>query len=139
MGRWPCARSAHAPRRRETAGGHAGGRAEFSDFTFTKPLDASSPTLYLACAQGKIHPTAKLTLCRAGGDRLDFLVIEMTDVMVTSVSPSGTGDSQDPVPEEAVTLAYGKVTWTYTQQDPETGGAKGDVSAGWDIKTNQKV
>lgn len=121
-----------------TAGGQSGGRADFQDFSFSKPLDASSPSLYLACAEGKVHPKATLTCCRAGGDRLDFFVVEMEDVMITNVSPSGSGGGGD-VPYESVTMGYGKITWTYTQQDPTTGGASGDVSAGWDLKINKKI
>jgi type VI secretion system secreted protein Hcp len=120
-----------------TAGGHATGRVDFGDFYVSKALDAASPNLYLACANGTVHKSAILTLCRAGGDKLEYMKIELKDVMIKSVQPSGNG--QGDVPTETVNFAYGWMGWTYTQQDPTTGKAKGNVAAAWDLKANKKA
>lgn len=120
-----------------TAGGHAGGKASFGDLAIMKSLDAASPNLYVACAKGTIMKTGVMTVRRAGGDNpVEYLKIELEDVMITSIAPSGSASD---VPFESVSLAYGKIKWTYKQQDPTTGGASGDVAAGWDLKTNKPV
>ncbi len=77
-------------------------------------------------------------MCRAGGDKMKYMEIKLEDVMISSVNYSGQSGGGD-FPSENVSISFGKITWTYTQQDPATGKPKGNVEAGWDLKANKSV
>ena len=113
-------------------------RADFQDLSVVKALDKSSPKLMLACADGTHLKTARLELCRAGGDKQPYMEYKFTDVIITSVRPGGAGQG-DALPLEEVSFAYGKAEWKYTQLKVEGGGAAGNVAGGWDLKAGKKV
>lgn len=113
-------------------------RAEHEDFVVVKSLDKSSPKLALYCCQAQHIPSVRVELCRASEDRQKFMEYLMEDVIVTSVRTSGdvlSGKAM--LPEEEVSFSYGKITWTYTEFDPVTGKAKGEVSSEWSCMENK--
>jgi type VI secretion system secreted protein Hcp len=118
-----------------SAGGASAERAEFSDLTFTKLLDKSSPKLALACADGTHFNTVAIELCRSGTEKIKFMEIKLANSFISSLSFSAGGD----FPSETVTLNYGKIEWKYTQQNRRGGIASGNVAAGWDLQRNCKV
>ncbi len=113
-------------------------RAEFNDFVVVKALDKASPKLALACANGEHFPAIRMEICRAGGDKQPYMEYKMTDVIVTSLRPGGSGDGEA-VPLEEVSFNYGKIEWKYTKLDPHGGKPAGNIAAGWDLKLNRKV
>jgi type VI secretion system secreted protein Hcp len=117
-----------------TGGGAGAGKVSMQDFHFTHRVDKASPMLFLACAKGKHIPEATFTVRKAGGNQSDYLVITLKDVLVSSVSPSGSG--QDPT--EQVTLNFAQVEVAYTEQAAD-GSVKEPVRAGWDLKENREV
>ena len=113
-----------------------GGRSEFGNLNITKAVDLASVDLYQRCATGKPLETAVLTLQSATGDKkMDYMKIEMEDVHVTSISPSGAGDQ----PMEGMTLSYGTIKWSYTQFDVMTGAKKGQAVKGWDLREKKNL
>lgn len=118
-----------------SAGGAGAERTDFSDLSFTKLLDKSSPMLAVACAQGTHFNTVTIELCRAGTEKIKFLEIKLTNSFISSIALSAGGD----FPSETVTLNYGKIEWKYTQQNRRGGTAAGNVAAGWDLQRNCKV
>ena len=112
------------------------GRSEHQSFTVVKQLDKSSPKLALYCCSGTHIPEVILELCYATGDRLRFMEYTLSDVIVSSVSPSGSVESGEARPLEEVSFSYGRIEWKYTEMDPATGKAKGNVEAEWDLTTN---
>lgn len=121
-----------------TAGSLSAERAQFQDLMITKAIDKASPKLAIACASGEHFKSARLELCRAGGDKQPYMEYKLTDVMVTSVHPGGSGKGES-LPLEQVSFAYGKVELKYTQLKVEGGRESGNVVAGWDLKANRKV
>jgi type VI secretion system secreted protein Hcp len=119
-------------------GNLASERADFHPLVIVKALDKASPKLSLACATGEHLKTVTLELCRAGGDKQPYMEYKLTDVIVTSVRPGGSGRGES-VPLEEVAFAYAKIEWKYTQTKVEGGGGGGNVVAGWDLKANKKV
>ena len=113
------------------AGARVTAAAEHEDFVVVKGLDKASPKLNLYCCSAKQVPVVRVELCRASGDRETFMVYELEDVIVSSVRNSGSVLTGEPVPVEEVSFAYGSIKWTYTEFDPVTGKAKGDVSGEW--------
>jgi type VI secretion system secreted protein Hcp len=117
-----------------TTGGRTAGRAEHQDFTITKELDKASPKLALYCCNGTHIEEVTIELCYADGDKSKFMEYALTDVIVTSVIPSGYADSEGR-PTEQVSLNYGKIQWIYTEYD-DSGKSKGNVEAQWNVETD---
>ncbi|CAN5669413.1 type VI secretion system receptor/chaperone Hcp [soil metagenome] len=116
-------------------GGLGVGKASVQDISFTKWIDRSSPEIMANCLSGKHFPDAKLTVRKAGDKPLEYLVITLQQVLVTSVSTGGSG-GEDRLTEN-VTLNFAKVKLDYmTQKDDGTPGDP--IKVGWDIAGNAK-
>ena len=116
-------------------GGGGEGKASFNDFNFTHHVDKASPVLLKVCATGEHIKEATITVRKAGKGQQEFLILKMTDVIITSVNPSGSGDSA--ATAEAVALQCSKVDLEYKPQK-----ADGSLDAGihfkYDIKGNKE-
>ena len=119
-----------------TGGGGSAGKVNVQDLSITKYLDSSSPYIRQKLAEGKTIPTATLVVRKAGNDPLIFFKIELTNVLLSSVSTGGSG-GEDRLTEN-ITLNFSKIKWTYTPQNPD-GSSGADIPAGWDIQLNQKI
>ncbi len=122
-----------------SGGGASAERADFQDFSIVKALDKASPKLAVACADGTHIATVVLELCRAGGDKLKYMEYKLTDCIVSSCRPGGSSGGAETLPLEEVSFNYGKIEWTYTQQQRADGSGGGNVAAGWDLETNAKI
>lgn len=115
-------------------GGGGSGKANFQDISVTKWLDLSSPILQLYCANGDHFTKAVLTIRKAGKKPLEYMIVTMDNVLVTSVSTGGSG-GEDRLTEN-VTFNFEKVEVKYTAQK-DTGDA-GDIKEfKWDIGANE--
>ncbi len=112
-------------------------RSEHQDFSIVKLMDKASPKLALYICRGDIIPEVTLELCRAGGDKLRYMKYVLTDAIVSSVQPGGNPQTGEALPMEEVSFNYGKIQWTYTETDPNTGKPKGNVEARWDVMLNE--
>jgi type VI secretion system secreted protein Hcp len=116
-------------------GGGGQGKASFNDFNFTHHVDKASPVLMKACATGNHIKEATITVRKAGKGQQEFLILKMTDVIVTSVNPSGSGDSA--ATAESIALQFSKVELEYKPQK-----ADGSLDAGvffkYDIKAQKE-
>lgn len=104
-------------------GGQGAGKANVQDLSFTKYIDKSSADLQLACLNGKHFPKANLVVRKAGEKPLEYLKIELTDLIVTSVSTGGSG-AEDRLTEN-VSLNFAKVNVIYQVQKKDGTGEKG--------------
>jgi type VI secretion system secreted protein Hcp len=118
--------------------GRTTGRPNFQELSVSKNLDATTPLLNYYCALAKNLGTTRLHLVRqdatADGkdaNAIDYMVYEMTDTMISSVSVGGGGG----IPTETFSLNFSKLTWTYKRQKPDT-GVPGQVVQFWDQATN---
>ena len=116
-------------------GGGGAGKANFNDFNFTHHLDKASPVLMKACATGQHIKEATISVRKAGKGQQEFLIIKMSDVLITSVNPSGSGDAA--ATAESVAMQFAKVALEYKPQK-----ADGSLDAGihfkYDIKGNKE-
>lgn len=119
-------------------GGRTGGRADFADVAVTKTIDMATPSLYLHCSSGKHIPKVELEFCLAIGDKHTFMKYTLEDVIVSSVSPSGTSAADGAKPGEQVTFAYGKITWEYTPID-NAGRPGASQRKAWDLEANKQM
>lgn len=144
-----------------SGGGGGAGKVQIHDIHFTKKVDASSPLLFLNCANGAHIKEANLVVRKAGGTQLEFLKIKLTDVLVSSIKPHGEGEQNerrggakgsyqtleagavrswgDEVPFEDLSLNFAKIEYSYQPQGSDGKAQGGPILAGWDVKGNQKV
>jgi type VI secretion system secreted protein Hcp len=106
-------------------GGGGAGKANVQDLSLTKYVDRATPPIMLACAKGQHFDEAKLIVRKAGGkgSGLEYIVITMNEVLVTSVSTGGSA-GEDRLTEN-ISLNFAKVKVEYTTQKED--GGKGDT------------
>ena len=115
-------------------GGGGAGKVHFQDLSFTHHVDKASPVLMTRCATGQHIKEATITVRKAGEGQVEYLVITMSDVLVTSVSASGAAGGDGPI--EDVTLAFAKVDLEYKPQKPD-GSIDTGVHFAFDLKANK--
>jgi type VI secretion system secreted protein Hcp len=119
-----------------TGGGGGSGKANFQDLSVTKWVDNASPILMLYCANGDHFPKAKLTVRKAGKTPLEYLIIDLKNVLITSVSTGGSG-GEDRLTEN-VSLNFQAVKVSYVKQK-EDGTGEAAKEFAWDIAKNAQA
>lgn len=115
-------------------GGGGSGKVNVQDVSFTKYIDSSSNALMKACCEGKHYDDATLIVRKAGGSPVEYVVIKMEEVMVTSVSTGGSG-GEDRLTEN-VTLNFAKFEYKYQEQDQKGAKKGGTKDYKFDIAGN---
>ena len=117
---------------RSTSGGATEGRCDHQDFSVVKNVDRASPSLNLACCEGRPFDEIIFQMCTTSGmTKEPYLVYTMHKAIISSVSIGGGGGGG--LPTESVTFNYGKVTWYYQQMNHETGDVSGNVEKYWNV------
>jgi len=113
-------------------GGGGTGKATFQDLALTHSVDRASPSLMQACATGQHIKDAMFVQRKAGKEQHEYLIVKMSDVIITGVAPSSSGDR----PLESLTLNYAKIHIEYKPQKAD-GSFDASVHFKYDIKTNK--
>ena len=117
-------------------GGGGAGKAVFGPFGVLKPVDALSPKLMLAAANGKHYTKATIEIFGDGGSSAPpILTWELSDVLVSSFTfeTNGGGELCD-----EVTFSYSKVCSVFEGVDDQ-GKPTGKVEECWDLKLNKDL
>ncbi|EAR22492.1 Hcp family type VI secretion system effector [Nitrococcus mobilis] len=114
-------------------GGGGAGKASFQDISLTKYIDKSSTALWKFLTNGKHFEKGKLVIRKAGGEQLEYLVLEMSKILVSSISTGGSG-GEDRLTEN-VSLNFAEFKITYTPQKDD-GGPDAATDFGWSIEKN---
>lgn len=113
------------------------GKVNYSALTLTKPIDRSSPLLYLHCAKGTHLAQATLVVRRDGIDDPtgEYYRIKLTEVVVSHVQTSGTS-TQGTRPTEELGLTFGAIEFSYTVvgSDGKPGAV---VTSSWNVTENR--
>ena len=110
------------------------GTVSLSSFNIMKKTDGASAEIFQHCCLGEHFPTAVISLYKSGGTApLMYLMYEFEEAYVDNVQWSGA-EGGDNVPMESISFSFGKVTITYTEQNPD-GTAGGDHVGSWDVRT----
>lgn len=119
-----------------TGTGSGSGKVAVHDLSITKYIDKSSPILSQHCHTGKHIKKGKL-ICRKAGDKpLEYLTIELEDIMVSNVSHGGHG-GEDRL-TESLSLNFAQVHMKYAQQNSD--GSKGaEVEHKYHIAQNKQL
>lgn len=116
-------------------GGGGAGKASFEDFGVLKPIDALSPKLMLATAEGRFFTKATIEIFGPEGPGgTPILTWEMQEVIVSGLDFSTSGET----PSDAVTLAYAKICSIFQGQD-SNGKPLPEVKECYDVKANKRI
>ena len=118
-----------------TGSGGASGRAVFDDLIVVAGASKASPQLWLACANGTHLKSAVLTCRRRDEAAVEFLTIQLTDVVITSYEVDG---SEEEEPVDQISLSYGRIETKYTPAD-QTGKLQSPIGTGWDVKVGKEA
>lgn len=118
-----------------STGGLQAGKADHEMYTIVKQTDKASPKLAQHCCTGEGVGTVTVEFCRDIGETTPFMTIEMEDAVVASLNPSASQGDTD-LPDESVSFAYEKITWTYDQTGTST-GATGQVVGNFNRRTGK--
>jgi type VI secretion system secreted protein Hcp len=103
-------------------GGGGAGKVNLQDVHFVKFVDKATTQLMLHCATGKHIPKATLYVRDTRNKAsLDYLIIVLEDVLISSYQVSGNTGGDDR-PTESLSLNFAKVKAQYFSQ-----GAKGNI------------
>ena len=98
--------------------GGGAGKVNFNDFSIIKTVDTSTPALMVACCSGQHIPEATFTARKAGKEQQEFLVIKLTDLLVSSVAPGGSA-GEAALPMEQISFSFGGSMITAVRQNPD--------------------
>lgn len=117
--------------------GGGGGKVSGGDMSVAKKVDKATPAIMKHCCNGKHIASGTLTIRESGGDTpVEYLKIEMEQIMVTSYQTGGSSDGQDRI-EEHLTLNFQSYITTFTEQTA-TGSAGASTPQGWNFAKNEK-
>ena len=124
---WKVAQSARSSR----GSGRSRARARVDSLTCYKTTDAASVYLALACMQGKSFDEVVLSVRKNSGEaHLDYLVITMTNVVISEFEMLNDGsDSDDELITEQVGFSFETVKMKYTEQsDDHSAGTEHEIT-----------
>ena len=113
-------------------GGGGEGKATFHDLSFVHKIDKASPVLLQTCATGAHLKEATITHRKAGKEQHEYLIVKLSDVIVTGVTHGGSGDGDS----ENVSMSFAKVAMEYKMQKPD-GSLDAGVFFKYDLKANK--
>lgn len=119
-----------------TGGGGGTGKASFNDLYVRTRIDRAAPAVLRHCATGKHLNKVELSICKAGGEQIEYSRITLEDVLVTSVQYSGAQDGDAMMVSYAFQAA--KVKQQYWEQT-DKGGRGAESVIGYDIKQNKAI
>jgi len=114
----------------------ASGKAAIQDFHFVTRMNKASPALFLACATGKHIKYAVLSVRKAGMEKQDYLIVKMSDVVVSSYQTGGSEGADSPL--DQVSFDFGRIDVEYRATKPD-GTLAAAVKAGWDVTQSRAV
>ena len=100
----------------------------FTSLSLDKYVDANSPLLAQLCASNGYLPSASLQVIRAVTQQA--YQVKLDNVWLTSLTATNDPASGDIL--ERVGLRFGKITWTYTQYEPN-GINSTDITTAYDL------
>jgi len=87
------------------------------DLSLTKFVDRASPDIILDAVLGRNIQNGTLTMRKAGEHPLEYLVLTLSDVTISSYSTGGSG-GEDRLTEN-ITLHFQRMEGAYRQQQPD--------------------
>lgn len=113
------------------------GQPHIGEFTLTKFIDSSTPSINQYCCSGKPIPVATVTVghtpAEGSGQLVPLIVYTLNDVIISSISVSGGAGGK---PVETLSLNFTKIKWALTAQKDD--GTEGSTAASsWDLNADK--
>jgi type VI secretion system secreted protein Hcp len=121
----------------KTGGGGGIGKATFQDLVIVHRIDKASPSLLRVCATGEHLKDATITQRKAGKGQQEFLIIKMSDVLITGVGQAGNAGATAEPASETVSLVFAKVDFEYRPQKDD-GSLDAGIHFRFDLKANKE-
>ncbi len=110
---------------------------QFSQMSFSKVMDISTPLLYQACASNRILGTATISVTRVqGSEQMLAITYVLGDAMIENISTSGSAGGD--LPNDSFMLNFSSITSEYTKQKVDS-SKEGVAPFGWDLKLRQAM
>ena len=114
--------------------GGAAGKPTFHDLSIVHKIDKASPLLMKACATGGHLKDATITQRKEGKDQQDFLIIKMSDIIITGVTDAAAGGQ---VGSETVSLVFARIDLEYKPQKAD-GSLDTGIHFKFDLRANKE-
>lgn len=114
-------------------GGGGVGKSTAHDINFVSRVNKASSPLAKACFNGDHIKKATLYVRKAGKEAQEYLVIKLTDVLVSSYQISGAGTQ---LPMESYAFNFAKVEQSYKPQNPD-GTLGAAIEFSYDVKKGE--
>lgn len=110
-----------------SAGGATAASVRFSEISFAKFVDKSTPKLYKFCASGNHINNITFSFHRAAKDgaTVKYLEVVLTNTLISNLSASGSGGEDIMI--ENVSLNFGAIQLTYVEQARTEGAEEGNL------------
>lgn len=108
IGTWCEAQSASVGMTSRAAAGGPARKAQSSDISVTRVVDASSRQLWIHAGKGTVFALVTVELYKSPDDIL-YLSYALKDVVISSISSSGGGGRA----MESLNLSAGSISWQY--------------------------
>ena len=86
------------------------------DLQLTKLADTSTPQLIMSGVMGQPIKEGTLTMRKAGKDQQEYLVIKMTDILVSSYQTGGSAGGDNDALIDSVVLSFSTIEGEYRPQ-----------------------
>jgi len=110
---------------------------KFDTIKIDKICDKATVNLYRCCVTGKHIPKAWITCRKNDGDqKVEYLTVELEDIIVNKVSFDGSGDEQNL--KEQIELSFAQFKMHYKLQQ-DSGSTSGQTDFGMNIQSMKLV
>lgn len=116
---------------RPMGGERAAGAVNCSSFAITKVVDKATPLILKAATMSERINEIKITLCRAGKEKVKFLEYLFTNCVITKATLMMGEQSGETLPVENVHFRFATIEITYFQQTRDSGGSRGQIVNAW--------
>lgn len=96
-------------------GGGGAGKVAMQDFNFTMLINRASPTLFIACADGRHFKYATLICRKAGHAQQEFLIIDFKYFLVSSYQ-AGAVKGSGLIPVDSFSINFKAIRIRYRPQ-----------------------
>lgn len=128
--------AASQPGNMSVGGGGGAGKVQFRDLNVQAVIDKATPAIMKYCASGKHVAKVELSICKAGGNQVEYTRVVLEDVLVSATEFNGVGNT------DAILVNYyfqpAKVNLHYWEQ-ADKGNKGAESKSGWDIKQNKEI